>query len=236
MDWAEELKMSIRKTTARKGRRSKSRDLLNEQKSSTPTFTGSEANKEISIDITLDMQQYSSSSATPQTSSKDSELKRPPVRRISGGWADSSGLKGLKSKKGSFDDERFQFSTPKSTKSTTPDDDIPIIPDLEDIKDEIILNEIVEPPIYPTDRVATLKELNYDLLSQNAFSSLADMNLTVLLHSLAPQNSLDEADEVWEWEKVFTQITAEIRNEKTNAIPMQKLEIGPDEMPPMMHA
>uniref|UniRef100_A0A1B0B5L9 Uncharacterized protein n=1 Tax=Glossina palpalis gambiensis TaxID=67801 RepID=A0A1B0B5L9_9MUSC len=37
MDWAEELKMSIRKTTARKGRRSRSRDLLKDTTSSAQT-------------------------------------------------------------------------------------------------------------------------------------------------------------------------------------------------------
>lgn len=40
--------------------------------------------------------------------------------------------------------ERFQVS--KSATSTIPTDDIPIIPDIDDIKDDILLNEIIEPP------------------------------------------------------------------------------------------
>lgn len=60
-------------------------------------------NKEISVDITLDMQQNSTAAgstatASPPTTSgttTETDGKRPP-RRISGGWADSGGLKSLK--------------------------------------------------------------------------------------------------------------------------------------------
>ncbi|KAI9576894.1 hypothetical protein GQX74_011317 [Glossina fuscipes] len=66
MDWAEELKTSIRKTTARKGRRSRSRDLLKDTTSSAQTSQSltsnstnnvsqgtSSNNNDICIDITL---------------------------------------------------------------------------------------------------------------------------------------------------------------------------------------
>lgn len=44
--------------------------------------------------------------------------------------------------------ERFQsVSLAKSPVGSPPRDEIPTIPDMDDLKDEILLNEIVEPPM-----------------------------------------------------------------------------------------
>ncbi|EDX04835.1 GD22104 [Drosophila simulans] len=61
---AEELKMTIRKTTARKGRRSKSRDVLKEE-----DVQAAGGSKDISIDITLNVQ-----AGTPPTTSDTGHL------------------------------------------------------------------------------------------------------------------------------------------------------------------
>lgn len=230
MDWAEELKMTIRKTTARKGRRSKSRDVLKEESSQAPA-----GSKDISIDITLNVQAGSppttSDTATSSTYNNEFESHRPPIRRISGGWADS-GLKGLKSKKNnSFDDERFRQT--KSATNSIPTDDIPVIPDMDDVKDEIMLNEIVEPPTMGTSRSAVLKEANSDLLSQYAFSAVDGFDLSILTDCLVPQESLNEKDDLWQWDKLFTEVTAEIHSDKAPNIGMK---IGPDVVPPTQYS
>lgn len=50
---------------------------------------------------------------------------------------------------------------------------------------------------------------------------------------LQVQESLDEPDEIWEWDKLFTEITAQINSDKTLNVGMpEKIEIGPDEVPP----
>lgn len=56
----------------------------------------------------------------------------------------------------------------------------------------------------------TLKELNSDLLKQSAFSTLEDIDLAILTKCLQSQAQLDEPDEPWEWEKLFTEVSAEI--------------------------
>ncbi|KAH8293069.1 hypothetical protein KR044_000489 [Drosophila immigrans] len=231
MDWAEELKLTIRKTTARKGRRSKSRDTLNDQVQAGSSSAASTnlLNKDISIDINLDIQNASSSSSPPTTTAttastynNEFDSSRPPIRRVSGGWADS-GLKGL--------NERFQIT--KSATSTIPTDDIPIIPDLDDVRDDIFLNEVVEHPSASNSHEVTFKELSSDLLSQNAFSAIEDVDLSILTRSLQIQEGLDEPDELWEWEKLFTEVTAQINSDKNSfAGAPEKVEIGPDEIPP----
>ncbi|KAH8318959.1 hypothetical protein KR067_000144 [Drosophila pandora] len=224
MDWAEELKMTIRKTTARKGRRSKSRDVLKEEDSQGP------ASKDISIDITLNVQAQggtpptTSDGGTSSSYNNEFDSHRPPIRRISGGWADS-GLKGLR-----LVCERFRQT--KSATNSIPTDDIPVIPDMDDIKDEIMLNEIVEPPIMGTTRSAVLKEANSDLLSQYAFSAVDGFDLSILTDCLVPQESLNEKDDLWQWDQLFTEVTAEIHSDKVPSIGMK---IGPDVVPPTQY-
>ena len=81
--------------TARKGRRSKSRDALEDtdkkSQASTSKLGSPTTNKEISIDITLDLQ---NSSHRDSNASGAAETRRPTgLRRISGGWADTGGFK-----------------------------------------------------------------------------------------------------------------------------------------------
>lgn len=110
-----------------------------------------------------------------------------------------------------IEQERFNSITSSSNLS---DDDIPIIPDLDDIKDEMILNEMVEAPTVSVNRVATYNELNSDLLKQGAFATLEDVDLSALATCLQNEIYLNEPDEIWTWDKLFTDVTAEINSEK----------------------
>lgn len=134
MEWAEELKMSIKKVistlynlypkifnvikkynfkTARKGRRSKSRDVLKGGSAAQTTSSSvtsksidnlsASSNAHLSIDITLDQSTLSPSTSSPSNAGATGETstvtksKRPAVlRRISGGWAETSIGKSLK--------------------------------------------------------------------------------------------------------------------------------------------
>lgn len=72
--------------------------MLNDQAGTSSAASTHMLNKDISIDITLDIHNESSSpttTATPSTYNNEFDSNRPPIRRVSGGWADS-GLKGLK--------------------------------------------------------------------------------------------------------------------------------------------
>ncbi|EDW45941.1 GM26053 [Drosophila sechellia] len=135
-----------------------------------------------------------------------------------------------RSKKNSFDDERFRKT--KSSTNSIPTDDIPVIPDMDDVKDEIMLNEIIEPPTIGTSRSAVLKEANSDLLSQYAFSAVDGFDLSILTDCLVPQESLNEKDDLWQWDKLFTEVTAEIHSDK---VPNMGMKIGPDVIPPTQY-
>lgn len=117
-----------------------------------------------------------------------------------------------------FHRERFGSSPP-----TTLSDDIPIIPDLDDLPDDL-LNEMIDaaalppPPVVSVNRVTTYKELNSDLLKQGAFASLEDIDLSVLARCLQPESALTEPDDVWTWEHLFGEVAAEIHADQQKII------------------
>lgn len=111
-------------------------------------------------------------------------------------------------------DFRERFNSITTTTTNYSDEDIPVIPDLDDIRDELLLNEMVEPPLVSINRVATYNELNSDLLKQGTFSLLEDVDLSILGRCLQPESALNEPDEVWTWEKLFTEVSAEIHAEQ----------------------
>lgn len=92
------------------------------------------------------------------------------------------------------------------------DDDIPVIPDMDDLPDDALLDN--EVPDVTVNRVATYNELNSELLRQSAFASLEDIDLSILAKCLQSEVALNEPDEAWEWEKLFTEVSADIHSEK----------------------
>lgn len=76
---------------------------------------------------------------------------------------------------------------------------------------------MVEAPIVSENRVATYKELNSELLKQSAFASLEDIDLSILSKCLQNEIVLNEPDEIWSWEKLFTEVSADIHSDKPNS-------------------
>lgn len=144
---------------------------------------------------------------------------RPSSRKDSG-WTENSRFLRRSSK-----NIKETPLTPEKEKVHNPHDDIPVIPDLDDINDEILFNEISEPPSVTINRSIALKELNSDLLSNSVFSSI-DADFSILT-SCIQHNSLDEPDEVWEWDSLFTQVTAEIHADRNTS---GKSKIAADEV------
>lgn len=81
-----------------------------------------------------------------------------------------------------------------------------------------------------------LEEINNDLQEQEALcTTVTDVDLHILIDRLQPKSALIEAnDEVWEWNKLFTEVIAEINADKPLQINNEERKsiLGPDELPP----
>lgn len=119
-----------------------------------------------------------------------------------------------------------------SANTTTVDlavDDIPIIPDLDDLVDldysptgaqlshlsgpATTTNVDLEAPAVAVKRVAAYQALNSDLLKLGAFASLDGVDLSILTRCLVDESDLVEPDEVWTWDALFTEVSGDMHGD-----------------------
>ncbi|XP_034173712.1 intraflagellar transport 43 isoform X1 [Osmia lignaria lignaria] len=145
---------------------------------------------------------------------------QPPVvppRTRKTGWGDE--LKSGKTRGSSNLIEQLFFrERSRITEKDEVVDDIPIIPDLDEIQEDNALSDINAPKVN-VNRVAAYKELDTDLVKNAAFTSLDGVNLSLLAEKLYNENLVKEPDEVWNWNLLFTQVASEVNSEMQKKIP-----------------
>ena len=129
------------------------------------------------------------------------QANAPPRR--AGGWADENSKAKPSKPEIDYPDHRSQES----------DDDLPIIPDLEEVEKEDLVLKVAEAPNVAVNRVDTYKELDNDLFKQAAFATLEEVDLRLLTRRLAPESALKEPDECWSWDKLYTDVSGEMQAE-----------------------
>ena len=129
----------------------------------------------------------------PSTPLKSPGPIAPPRSRRTGGWADET-LKSAKSKHSTQDPAELErFKSPERKKADS-DEDIPVIPDLDDLQEDELTSQIAKAPSVIVNRVATYKELDSDLFKHAAFATLDDMNLRLLTKRLNLEADIKEPD------------------------------------------
>jgi intraflagellar transport protein 43 len=120
-----------------------------------------------------------------------------------GGWADE--FKKSASKKNVLEGiEKERFLSSASSREGSGSLDIPEIDEIQS------LDEISEPPTKATFN----KELDVDILKKNQITVDDKSDLTILIEALEPDSEIDEPDEVWSWNQLFTSVSAQISDEK----------------------
>ncbi|XP_029046584.1 intraflagellar transport protein 43 homolog isoform X2 [Osmia bicornis bicornis] len=136
-----------------------------------------------------------------------------PPRTRKTGWGDE-----LKSGKTRGSSNLIEQERSRITEKDEVVDDIPIIPDLDEIQEDNALSDINAPKVN-VNRVAAYKELDTDLVKNAAFTSLDGVNLSLLAEKLYNENLVKEPDEVWNWNLLFTQVASEVNSEMQKKIP-----------------
>lgn len=97
-----------------------------------------------------------------------------------------------------------------------PSDDIPELPDLEDMIDESALNDAKEAQAIAANRVETYKELNSELLKYSEFASSENIDLSKLMQCLQDENVLADHDVPLTKEQLFSEVASFIHSRKMN--------------------
>ncbi|XP_065052356.1 intraflagellar transport protein 43 homolog isoform X2 [Rhopilema esculentum] len=137
-----------------------------------------------------------------------------PTRR-QGGWADDFKEKKNRKKKGTNVEEIDERLRPDATVNLEEqDDDIPVIPDLDDVQEDDLVQQVAAPPSVQVTRVATYKELDTDFQKHAGLLTLdGEIDLQLLGSALAPESEVFEEDKVWEWDRIFTEVASELQTE-----------------------
>ncbi|KAK6182301.1 hypothetical protein SNE40_010014 [Patella caerulea] len=142
----------------------------------------------------------------PPISSDNLETSGPPGRpaKAVSGWGEETPRRPR---------ERLRPRSPAIDNDES-DNDIPIIPELEDQQDEDMTSAVASAPNVAVNRVATFRELDDDLLRQAAFLTLDnEIDLKLLTKSLSPKEDLIEDDKPWDWDRLFTEVTSDLITE-----------------------
>ncbi|XP_050464546.1 intraflagellar transport protein 43 homolog B [Cataglyphis hispanica] len=193
MDWATDLEITSKKLIPRLGRRAGQNNLQEENRSD---------------DDLLE-------SPISLSSGKSMPMQRPvvPPRSRKTGWGDE--LKSGKSRMMPNIIEQDRFRTVEKEEQ---EDDIPVIPDLDEIQEDNISSDIASAPTINANRMTAYEELDTDLVKNAAFTSLDGISLSLLADKLYNENLVKEPDEVWNWNLLFTQISSEINSEAQEKI------------------
>ncbi|EZA51415.1 intraflagellar transport protein 43 homolog B isoform X2 [Ooceraea biroi] len=192
MDWANDLEVTSKKLIPRLGRRA-GQNLQEDNKSD---------DDPLESPISL-------------SSGKSIPAQRPvvPPRSRKTGWGDE-----LKSGKPRMAPNVIEQERFRAIEKEGQEDDIPVIPDLDEIQEDNVSSEIASVPAINANRVTAYEELDTDLVKNAAFTSLDGVSLSVLADKLYNENLVKEPDEVWNWNLLFTQISSEINSETQKKI------------------
>lgn len=98
--------------------------------------------------------------------------------------------------------------------NTNSDDEIAMIPDLDDVQEEELATQIAAPPSVQVTRLDTFKKLDTELHKHAGLATLdGDIDLKLLTKVLTPEADMIEDDELWEWDRLFTQVSSELQQE-----------------------
>ncbi|XP_026668323.1 intraflagellar transport protein 43 homolog isoform X2 [Ceratina calcarata] len=188
MDWATDLEITSKKLLPRLGRRS-TQNIVQEPK--------------LDDDVL---------ESPVSTSSGKSQPPVAPPRTRKTGWGDE-----LKSGKTRNTSNIIEQERSRGTEKDDVIDDIPVIPDLDEIQEDSALSDINTPSV-SVNRVTAYKELDTDLVKNAAFTSLNGVNLSLLAEKLYNENLTKEPDEVWNWNLLFTQVSSEVNSEAQKCV------------------
>ncbi|KAM9354802.1 LOW QUALITY PROTEIN: intraflagellar transport protein 43 homolog A-like [Pholidichthys leucotaenia] len=139
--------------------------------------------------------------------------RRRPARH--GGWAEESSGSGSakSSRRPAAEDLEGCHLRPQTPQGSDDEGDIPVIPDLEEVEEDLTM-QIVAPPSIQLNRVMTYQDLDNDLKYYSAFQTLdGEIDLKLLTKVLAPEQEVKEEDVRWDWDHLFTDVSSELMNE-----------------------
>lgn len=149
----------------------------------------------------------------PEPAPESRQENAPQVPRPSRRTTTTSGWGETTSKNPELEDSRFAVNDDDIENDLN--ESIQMIPDIEEVHEEDLIQQMAAPPTISMNQVATYRELDSDLLKKSTFQMLDnEIDMKLLAKHLLPESELKESNDAWEWERLFTDVTSKIDVEK----------------------
>ncbi|XP_062503429.1 intraflagellar transport protein 43 homolog A-like [Corticium candelabrum] len=141
---------------------------------------------------------------------EEREKDGPPQLRKTGGWASET----TSERKPKRQDKLEVLDSDNDRLNVDSDDDIVTIPDLDEVQEEELITQMAAPPSIQVTRLDTFKKLDTDLYKHAGLSTLdGEIDLKLLTKVLTPESDVKEDDVLWEWDRLFTEVSSELQKE-----------------------
>ncbi|XP_046395122.1 intraflagellar transport protein 43 homolog [Ischnura elegans] len=160
-------------------------------------FDKIQSRKNLWSDVAFGSSNRSSNASTTETEEVKENAPFPPPRsRRTAGWTEE----GSKS--------RDRMKSPERTTIIDSDDDIPAIPDLDDMQDDYA-KIVASGPSAAASQVIWYREAETDVLKHRSFSGYEVGMLRYLTESMNSESDVKEEDTPLTWQQLFTEITSQ---------------------------
>ncbi|XP_057639010.1 intraflagellar transport protein 43 homolog [Chionomys nivalis] len=182
---------------------------LGEERRRSSTTSGAKMGRRAQQE-SIQAENFFSSKNSSLTQTGETPPPKPPRRQ--GGWADDSIKVSKLGKK--FSEEMEDRRLRQHSLTGSDEEDIPVIPDLEDVQEEDFVLQVASPPSIQVNRVMTYRDLDNDLMKYSAFQTLdGEIDLKLLTKVLAPEHEVREDDVGWDWDHLYTEVSSELLTE-----------------------
>ena len=109
----------------------------------------------------------------------------------------------------SFDEDTIGSSKVKTSQSLYLDDeedDIPIIPDIEELRDQDFIQQTAEAPNIEINRLDNIEELDKKVRKTPFLSTSDNIDLSILANLCLPEDKVRENDITWTWDSLITDV------------------------------
>ncbi|XP_011406124.1 PREDICTED: intraflagellar transport protein 43 homolog A-like [Amphimedon queenslandica] len=119
-----------------------------------------------------------------------------------------------KSKKNAPDNDlTFEIEDERLKQDNEIEDFIDNIPDLDEMNEGDLVSQVAAPPSAAVQQITTYKQLDNDLAKHaSLFTMDGEIDLKALAQVISPESEIQEDDKVWEWDKLFAEVSHEIES------------------------
>ncbi len=111
-----------------------------------------------------------------------------------------------------------QLAKANKQKFDDSDDVMPLIPDIDEVRDQELIQQTAKAPTLQVNQLISFQELDKNALKNSVFTSLDGIDLTPLTNFCLTESQVKEEDITWNWDNLMSDITSKLMKDNNSNI------------------